>query len=223
MMLLMQPTVSEATEQFLERLLGIIPEHDTDDQRLSLALYRRLAEGSPVALAGLAAELAMPREEVDRRLAAWPGVYYDAERRVIGYWGLTIRPMTHRLRVDGRELYAWCAWDTLFLPALLGRTAEVSSVCRASGEPVRLTVSPREVESAEPEAIAVSFLTADADAMRADVITNLCHYIHFFGSADAAKPWLAQYPDAFLLTLEEAYEVGRRRNHRHYPAMVDLL
>ncbi|MGH8680280.1 MAG: alkylmercury lyase MerB [Burkholderiales bacterium] len=209
-----------AVEVLSDRLLNVFPALDADDQRLSLALYRRLAEGSPVALSALAVELAMAGEEVERRLAAWPEVYYDGERRVIGYWGLTIRPMTHRLRVDGRELFAWCAWDTLFLPALLGRTAEVSSVCRGSGDPVRLSVSPREVESAEPEGIAVSFLVPDADAVRADVIASFCHYVHFFASADAAQPWLAQHPAAFLLSLDEAYEVGRLRTRARYPATL---
>ena len=211
-----------AVEVLSDRLLSVFPALDADDQRLSLALYRRLAEGAPVALPPLAAELAMPREEVERRLAAWPGVYYDDERQVIGYWGLTIRPMTHRLRVDGRELFAWCAWDTLFLPALLGRTAEVSSVCRASGRPVRLSVSPRGVESAEPKGLAVSFLVPDADAVRADVITSFCHYVHYFSSVDGARPWLAQHPEAFLLSLGEAYEVGRRTTRARYPAVLDL-
>ncbi len=212
------PTVAVLSE----RLLSVFPPLDADDQRLSLALYRRLAEGAPVALPPLAAELAMPREEVERRLAAWPGVYYDDERQVVGYWGLTIRPMTHRLRVDGRELYAWCAWDTLFLPALLGRTIAVSSVCRASGRPVRLSVSPREVESAELEGIVVSFLVPDAEAVRADVITSFCHYVHFFSAADAARPWLAQHPEAFLLGLDEAYEVGRRSRRARYTGALDL-
>jgi alkylmercury lyase len=213
-----RPTV----EVLSDRLLGVFPALDADDRRLSLALYRRLAEGAPVALPALAAELAMPRAEVERRLAAWPGVYYDDERRVVGYWGLTITPMTHRLRVDGRELYAWCAWDTLFLPALLGRTIAVGSVCRASGDPVRLNVGPRGVESAEPERIAVSFLVPDTDAVRADVIASFCHYVHFFSSADGARPWLAQHPEAFLLGLDEAYEVGRRGTRARYTGALDL-
>jgi len=35
--------------------------------------------------------------------------------------------MPHALQFDGRTLYAWCAWDTLFLPELLGRPARVTS------------------------------------------------------------------------------------------------
>jgi len=217
-MLSMQSAVSEMTEQ----LLRVLPVLDADDQQLSLALYRQLAQGEPVALPGLAAAAGLPLDQVARRLESWPGVYYDAERRVIGYWGLTIRPTTHRLRVDGREVYAWCAWDTLFLPALLGRTAEVGSVCRGSGDPVRLSVSPRGVESAAPERIAVSFLVPDAKAMRANMIASFCHYVHFFSVAEAAKPWLAQHPEAFLLSLDEAYEVGRLRNRARYPAALDI-
>ena len=117
-------------EALSERLLSVFPALDADDQLLSLALYRQLAQGEPVALPGLASAVGLPLDQVARRLERWPGVYSDAERRVIGYWGLTIRPMTHRLRVDWRELFAWCAWDALFLPAVLGRRVEVSSVCR---------------------------------------------------------------------------------------------
>ncbi len=211
-----RPTV----EVLSGRLLNIFPALDADDQRLSLGLYRRLAEGVPVALPALATELALPRDDVARRLAAWPGVYYDAERRVIGYWGLTIKPTTHRLRVDGRDLYAWCAWDTLFLPALLGRTVEVSSVCRGSGDSVRLSVAPGGVDSAEPEGITVSFLVPDAAAVRADVMAGFCQYVHFFSSPDAARPWFAGHPAAFLLSLGEAYEVGRRRTEARYSAVV---
>jgi alkylmercury lyase len=213
-----RPTVAVLSD----RLLSVFPALDADGQRLSLALYCRLAEGAPVAPPALAAELGMPREELERRLATWPGVYYDAERRVMGYWGLTIQPMTHRLRVDGRELFAWCAWDTLFLPELLGRTAEVASACRGSGAPVRLGVGPRAVQYAEPQGLVVSFVLPRADAVRADVIASFCCYVHFFASADAAQPWLAQHPEAFLLTLDDAYEVGRRRNRARYRAVLDL-
>jgi alkylmercury lyase len=172
----MRPTANELADE----LLRVFPALDADDQRLSLELYRQLAEGSPVALPRLA--VGLPLDEVTRRLESWPGVYYDAERRVIGYWGLTLRPTSYRLRVGGRELFAWCAWDTLFLPALLGAKAEVQSVCRGSGQPVRLTIGSKDVESADPARLVVSFLVPDAGALRADVITSFCHYVHFFGS-----------------------------------------
>lgn len=213
-----RPTVEVVAKQLLE----VFPVLDATEQRLSLALYRRLAEGSPVALSALAAELGMPRGEAERRVRDWPGVYYDPEGRVIGYWGLGLHSTAHKLRVAERELHAWCAWDTLFLPALLGQTVKVVSACRRSGQPVELTVSPREVESAQPGGVVVSFLVPDAGAVRADVIASFCHYVHFFTSAGAAQPWLAQHPAAFLLTLDEAYRVGQLRTRARYAAMPDL-
>ena len=211
-MLQTQPDI----EALSEHLLRVFPALDPSGRRLSLALYRELARGAPVSPSSLAHRVEMPAEMVVRQLRSWPGVYYDGEQRVVGFWGLTIAPMPHRLRVDGRELYAWCAWDTLFLPALLGTSVEVESSCRATGTPVHLTVTPHGVESAEPAGLSLSFLLPDAEAMNANVITSFCHYVHFFSSRKAAKPWLHEHPETFLLSLADAYEFGRRMNRTRY-------
>jgi alkylmercury lyase len=71
----------------------------------------------------------MPPDVVKRALAEWGGFFTDEQGHVIGFLGLSIRPMPHRLTVTGRTLYAWCAFDTLFLPELLGAAAEVESRC----------------------------------------------------------------------------------------------
>ena len=106
--------------------------------------------------------------------------------------------------------------DYVLFPALLGASVEVESSCRATGAPVRLTVTPRGVESAEPAGLSVSFLLPEAEAMNANVITSFCHYVHFFSSRKAAKPWLHQHPETFLLSLVDAYEFGRRMNRTRY-------
>jgi alkylmercury lyase len=104
-MLQTQPDV----EVLSEHLLRVFPALDPAGQRLSLALYRELARGAPVSPSSLSDRVEMPAETVVRQLRSWPGVYYDGQQRVVGFWGLTIAAMPHRLRVAGRELYAWCA------------------------------------------------------------------------------------------------------------------
>ncbi len=203
-------------ETLSKQILGAFPVLDGSGRRLSLAVYRWLAHGAPVSPSALADRLEMPLEVVSRQLRAWPGVYYDGEQRIIGFWGLTIAAMPHRLRAGRRELYAWCAWDTLFLPALMSATLEVESACRASGDPVRLRVSPHALESAQPAGLVVSFLLPDAAAMNANVITSFCHYVHFFRSREAARPWLEQHREAFLLPLADAHELGRLVNQARY-------
>jgi alkylmercury lyase len=188
-----------------ERLDPLFPALDEPGRAISLDIYRSLARGAPVTLTGAAAQ----------RAKDWPGVYYDDEHRVIGFWGLALAPTRHRLRVGGRELYAWCAWDTLFLPAVLGTRIEVASTCRATGEPVRLVVRPDAVEWSEPRELALSFVVPTGKAVRVDVITSFCHHVHFFASKKAQLP-----PPVFLLALEEAFDVGRLLNRRRYGAAL---
>lgn len=184
-----------------ERLDPLFPALDEPERAISLDIYRSLARGAPVRLTAAAA----------RRAKDWPGVYYDDERRVIAFWGLALAPTRHRLRVGRRELYAWCAWDTLFLPAVLGTRIEVASTCQATGQAVRLTVSPTAVESAEPPGLAVSFVVPSEVDVRADVTTSFCHHVHFFSSESAEK-----HSGALLLPLADAFEVGRLLNRRRY-------
>ena len=77
-------------DRISEAILGILPELDEAGQRLSLALYRLLAAGEAVSTDALARAADIERGRADAMLSALPGVYRDAEGRVIGYWGLTI-------------------------------------------------------------------------------------------------------------------------------------
>ena len=121
---------------------------DLDEQRAAVSLYRLLAEGAPVAPERLAERAALPRERVIELLARWAGVYRDRDGSVIGFWGLTIRDMPHRLEIGGRTLHAWCAWDTLFLPEILGGRAVVTSTCPTTGATVSLEVEQNGVRRA---------------------------------------------------------------------------
>src|SRR5438034_10661042 len=110
------------------------------------------------------------------------------------YWGLALPDMGHRLLVDGRTLYTWCAWDSLFIPAILQRTAQVESQCPETGQDIRLTVSPNGVEELRPSGVVMSFLNPNAVKVREDVIVHFCHYVHFFSSSDASSRWTAKNP-----------------------------
>jgi hypothetical protein len=55
------------------------------------------------------------------------------------------------LTIDGQMLSAWCAWDTLFLPELLGQPAEVESQSPGQAGGVKLIVTAANVDHVEPE------------------------------------------------------------------------
>lgn len=128
-----------------------------DDAPLASALVRHLARGEPVTAAMLAAASGRTVDEVAAQLARWPNVERDADDAVIGFSGLTLRPTAHSIEIGGGLLHAWCAWDTLFLPGMLGATAHVRSACAVSGRAVDLVVAPDGVKQADPRGIRVSF------------------------------------------------------------------
>lgn len=76
---------------------------------MSLALYRLLAKGIPVAATDLAEAARVPLTRVEAALGEWYGVRFDDKGRVNGYWGLTLEPTKHRMRIGDRTLFAWCA------------------------------------------------------------------------------------------------------------------
>ena len=89
--------------------LALFPALNSFEQRLSLELYRLLAEGEPVAPVMLAERLGVSVDLVHQVLDSWPAVFSDSQHRVVGYWGLSIPAAyasPHRLTVNGRRLSA---------------------------------------------------------------------------------------------------------------------
>jgi alkylmercury lyase len=206
--------------ELLSALMGALPNLDDMKRRVALATYRRLACGVPAPVEEIAVDAGVDAEEVRRILGDWIGVYTDDQKRVIGFWGLAIPKMKHRFEVDGVRLYTWCAWDTLFLPELLGKTARIESACATSGELVRLTVSPKRLEAAEPASPFVSFLAPDPSRFKQDVIENFCHYVHFFRSREDGEAWVSRNPGTFLLRLAEAAELARLKNEAQFGVLL---
>ncbi len=184
------------------------PDLTEIDRRVSLALYELLGHGQSVATTQLAAATEVPESDIEARLDKWPGVYRD-QGRVVGFWGLSVLEMPpHEILFNGRKLWAWCAWDTLFLPRRLDATMDVQSRCPTTRQSITLRVSPEGIVAVEPPGVVVSFLepTRPFDA---DVITSFCHYIHFFVDAEAGQKWIAEHPGTFLISLDNAFELGR--------------
>jgi alkylmercury lyase len=125
--------------------------------------------------------------------------------------------MHHKFEVGGRTLWTWCAWDALFIPAILGADALVESADPVSGVPVRLTVTRDRVASVEPRSAVISFLLPDAEEFNksaANVMAKFCHYGFFFTSMETGEYWTAKHPGTFLYAIDDAVEFARRLNAR---------
>jgi hypothetical protein len=50
-----------------------------------------------------------------------------------------------------------------------------------------------------------------------DVIESFCHRVLFFANSDAGASWTARHEGTTLLSVEEAFEVGRAVSERIAP------
>jgi len=205
-------------------VLELFPALNALERRLSLELYRLLSEGDPVPRPTLAERVGITVESANHILDRWPGVISDSRRQVVGYWGLSLAPTfasPHQLMIDGQILSAWCAWDTLFLPQLLGRSTTVESRSPISGATICLTVTPDDVSCVNPPGAQMSFrLPCGASLQR--IVTTFCCFVHFFASFQAADRWAEQHSGTFILSIEEAYDLGRRKNEAQYSEALKL-
>ncbi len=108
-----------------------------------------------------------------------------------------------------RTLFAWCAFDILTYPVELHLSARITSRCPVTGRSIRLTVTPEQVLDLDPPEAQVSLVVDVAAECCSNVREDVCTYGHFFPSREVATQWQTAHPEALILTVEEAYQVGR--------------
>ena len=211
--------LTSTTSEVAQKVADAFPNLSTIEQRVAVGLYRHLAEGEPASPDRVAQHLDLSTNLVREVFDSWPAVYFDDEKNVVGFWGLALQETPHRFKVNGRQLYTWCAWDSLFIPELLGKTAEVESTCPISGDTISLTVGPTGVENCSPDGAVISFLSPTT-SFDMKIIAGFCHYVLFFNSEESGNKWIADHKDTFLLTLDEAHEIGRVTNEATFGAAL---
>jgi alkylmercury lyase len=197
---------------------GLFRREDGETRRVGLALYRLIAGGVPVTVTHLGDETGLDGNGVRTALDGFhaSNIEYDAAGAIVGFRGLSQRPTRHVLRVDGRALYAWCAFDALFLAEVLGRPVDVASTCAATGMDIHLTVTAEGIGNADPAGAVMSFIMPEDPDYRADIRATFCRYVKFFAARSATAGWRAENPGTVVLTLDEAHALGRIRNQRAF-------
>lgn len=198
----------------LDRLFDAVVAADTttgaEAPRLISALYRMLAfDGQPVTPARLATEVGWDVPHSQDLLNRLPNVEADDRGAVIGFGGLSLRPTAHQTVIAGRVRYAWCAWDTLFLPVALDTTIEVRSHCPRTGRSVRLTVAPTGVVDRTPADTALAFVHPDA-VDTDDLRGSFCADVNFLAGPAATMHGRDHGAGLLVLDLDDAFELGRR-------------
>ena len=192
---------------------GLRGDHDA----LGREVVRLLARGHPVTPERLASALQMTAERVAGVLAGLADLEVDQGGNILG-WGLTLIPTPHRFRMNGQTFYTWCALDALTYPALLQVVASVESSCPVSGAPMTLSITPAGVHHLTPPRSVVSLVIPGQGSACDSDRKSFCNQSLFFRSRRDALRWQASSPTARLLSVADAYQVGRLTARYRYPS-----
>ena len=195
------PSLETIAERLSEQLRGA-------QEDLCRPIVQQVTRGIPVTLATLQTSLQVSQNELEQRLAELPpDVEFDRAGNIVGL-GVTLVPTSHRLQIGGKLLYTWCAFDTVLFPPSLHVEAHIQSTCPATGQPITFVVTPEgTVQDLFPVGSVMSLIVP---AERGDCTrATFCQQSLFFQSEQAASTFLADHPDALLLSVEEAASVGR--------------
>lgn len=169
-----------------------------------IAALQELVRGRPVPVALLGRRLVLPPAMVADLLRRVKDTEWDEHGSLLGY-GLTLKPTTHRFEVEGLTLHTWCAFDTLFFPALIGKPARAISKCMVTGRSVCLGVSPERLISIEPGEAAISMVLPAAGSRLRE---NFCCNVHFFESKQTGEAWAEGRPDMRVMSVQSGFDLG---------------
>lgn len=183
-------------------------------------LVRLLTSGYPITRTHLATDLQMTAEQVAEVLACLSDLEVDRSGNIVG-WGLTLVPTSHRFQVHGKSLYTWCALDALTYPVLLHLPARVESFCPVSGTEVSLSVTPTGIRDLAPPGAVVSLVIPVQGQSCTCDRGFFCAQGHFFSSRRDAAVWQGARPDGRILSVEDAYRLGKLVVRYRYEGLTE--
>jgi alkylmercury lyase len=125
-----------------------------EEHSIRKVAFQAILEGAPINRDGLVVATGFTREKIEvlvNDLIKRGLIVVEPESgRIVGSWGLSNEPTSHRLQIRGRKFYTWCAEDAVGIPAGLGEDANVVSKCHHCGDSVNIEMSVGRVVHVEP-------------------------------------------------------------------------
>lgn len=184
-------------------------DYGADVSRLVVRAWRMLADGNPIdagRVQDLIEDLAIAPETAQEFLQS----VTERDGDIVGVLGLSLNDHAHGFIVNGVSFSTWCAVDTLFLPAMLGQSADVKSVSPLSKKSIRLTVGPQGVQALEPASTVVSLPVVRSEEVDTGspegIWRTFCHRIFFFATREEAEQWAETMENIEIVSVHDAFE-----------------
>lgn len=205
-----QPSIDKFREKTRQALEGLPEGAYEAELRLQVIALQLLSKGEPVSPDRLAEAWGMPLEQVNaifEQASALGTLQLDDSGNMVGT-AISLVPSSHKFLVNGKTLYAWCSYDAIYAPGVIGSDAIVESVDPLTNESIQIKISPNGVMESEPEGIVTTVVGMDADA-RGGVESPRCNQMHFFTSDGNARKWATDHPGVSIMTVSQLFDVAK--------------
>jgi len=205
------PRVTELARELQSAGIGIPETVPPNLARIAVAIYRALATGSPLAptqLESLTSASGVPADLVRVAAARW--LELDEAGSLTGFGGLTLRPTQHRLILDGKDFYLWCALDGFLVAHVLGQPVRIETLCPATGTPIEVAVSREGVEHLAPSDAVMSVMVPESNAACSvsETRRGFCDFVSFYRSEQVAFESMKR-PGTTVVTMDQGFALAR--------------
>jgi len=142
---------------FLHTIDEFLASFTPEEHAVTRVVFRSLLEGRGIRPEAVAATLETSLTAIESavdHLIERGTMERDADSgELVAARGLSLAQTPHRLTLDGRPLYAFCAVDAVGIPAALELDARVESLCHVCAARVTLALSGGSVTDASPGAV----------------------------------------------------------------------
>jgi Alkylmercury lyase len=176
------------------------------------AAFRALLRGgAPLEPSELAVELGCTQEDLQRRIAELDRkgqIRLDAAGRVVGAAGLSVAPDRHRIVLEGRQFWTWCAFDAVGIFGALEAGGRAYSASPATGAGLEVVFKGGRPVGTD----LVLFLPQEGPgSCCSNAYEEWCPNSNFFEDAAVALRWTAKRGlIGTVLGIAEATELGAR-------------
>jgi len=205
-----QSTLERVIKEYRKAYSAIPKEALELDLRVTIKTIQALAKGDPVSAAQLADIWNMPLDQVQvilKQAEKNGRVEINTRGELVGAV-LSLNPTQHQIFMDNQHLYAWCAYDAMYAPAVVGKPARIVTEDPVTGGNIQVSLTTDGVEAIQPESAVVSVVDPGED-MSAGPESTRCTHMLFFESRESAEQWKQDRTGVSILTVEEVFELAK--------------
>jgi len=203
-------------EEGLKRLISLLPLKDRQMEfggemaELHKAILRSFVEnGRPISDEEISAIIGS--NDVEAALKALQEkdlAVLNCSGKLVGSYPMTVEETPHKIKVNGHEINAMCALDSLGISPMFSKKVKIESKCHATGEPVYLEQDGSVIIDAKPSKdVCFGIIWSSPTGCCAH---SLCTEMVFLKDKETAEAWEKECSSREVYDLDEAIEFSSK-------------